>query len=292
MRGIVNAKAIYLAKPVYPIEAREGGAEGAVRVEITIDEDGNVISANAVSGHPLLKIASEEAARKTKFRISRRPDGQAVQATGVLVYKFAIEKASWSKIGYDLAILEKTPTLRSFSVPTISKAFQPEWANELELLEKIAEMKRAEIERQANAPEDNQPVFRRSIERKPDGGIVSSMRGEMRLPIPNPPTPERISVSQNLISSLQSRLGNDELSLWQFNLGVNLSKALEIYRNPNERSNAAQILRQFSQDAPQDAPAEILNELQKLIAIFEKGKPTMDTHNEIGRSLSAIFRSK
>ncbi len=198
VRGIVNAKAIYLAKPIYPIEAREAGAEGSVRVEITIDEKGNVISANTVSGHSLLKIASEEAARKTNFRITRNAEGQAVRATGVLVYKFAIEKASWSKIGYDLAILEKTPTLRSFSVPTISKAFQPEWTNELELLEKIAEMKRAEIERQANAPEDNQPVFRRSIERKPDGGIVSSMRGEMRLPILNPPTPERISVSQNL----------------------------------------------------------------------------------------------
>ncbi|MCA1624406.1 MAG: energy transducer TonB [Acidobacteria bacterium] len=292
VRGVVNAKAIYLAKPVFPIEAREAGAEGTVRVEITIDEDGNVISANAVSGHPSLKISSEEAARKTKFRITRNVDGQAIKATGVLVYKFTIERASWSKIGYDLALLEKTPTLKYFSFATIAKAFQPEWTNELELLEKIAQMKRAEVERQANASEDNQPVFRRSIVKKPDGSVSSSMTGEIRLPIPNPPTPEQISVSQILIFSLQSRLGNDELSLWQFNLGVNLSKALELYRNPNERSNAAQILRQFSQSAPQDASAEVLAELQKLIVIFEKGKPTMNTHNEIGRSLSAIFRSK
>jgi len=292
IRGAVNAKAIFLSKPIFTQEARNAGAEGAVRVEITIDEDGNVIAANAVSGHPLLKQPSEEAARRTKFRISRNAEGQAVKINGVLIYNFVIQKAGWSKIGYDLAIIEKIPTLKYLSVPTIAKAFQPEWTTESEMLEKIAEMKRAEVETQTKTPKDIQSLVREYTEKKPDGTIVKSMTGEKRLPIPNPPTPERISISQNLIASLQSRLGSDEIGLWQFNLGVNLSKALELYRNPNERSNAALILKQFYQNTPQNVSAEVLAELQKLIAIFERGKPTMDTHNEIGKSLSAIFRSK
>lgn len=291
VRGAVKNKGIYLAKPVYSNEAREAGAEGKVSVEITIDEEGNVTTANGVSGHPLLKTSSEDAARRTKFRILRDGGGQAVKSSGVLTYNFTIQKAGWSKIGYDLAILEKVPTLMNFSVPIIAKAFQPEWTNEIELLEKIAEMRRAEAGSQASAPPEIQFVSQ-TTEKKWNGMVVKSMMGEKRLPIPNPPTPERVSISQNLISSLQARLGNDEVSFWQFNLGVNLSKALWLYRNPKERLNAAQILRQSTDSAPSGAAAEVLIELQKLAAVFEREKPTMNTENEIGKSLSVIFKNK
>ncbi len=292
VRGAVKNKGIYLAKPVYSNEAREAGAEGKVSVEITIDEEGNVTTANGVSGHPLLKTSSEDAARRTKFRILRDGGGQAVKSSGVLTYNFTIQKAGWSKIGYDLAILERLPTLKNFSVPIISKAFQPEWTNELVLLEKIAEMKRAEDESPTVAPPETQFVLSPTTEKKWNGMVVKSAMGEKRLPIPNPPTPERVSISQNLISSLQARLGNDEVSFWQFNLGVNLSKALWLYRNPKERLNAAQILRQSTDSAPSGAAAEVLIELQKLAAVFEREKPTMNTENEIGKSLSVIFKNK
>ncbi len=43
--GVVNGKAITLAKPAYPAAARAVGAQGAVNVKVTIDEEGNVISA-------------------------------------------------------------------------------------------------------------------------------------------------------------------------------------------------------------------------------------------------------
>lgn len=292
VRGAVNSKAVYLPKPVYPNEAREAGAEGKVTVQITIDEDGNVISANALSGHSLLKNVSEETARRTKFRIARDAAGQAVQTNGVLAYSFAIQKAGWTKIGYDLAILAKAPTLRNFPAASIAKTFQPEWTQESEMLGKIAEMKSAEIETPVAAPINNRPFIRRDIQKMSNGSGVASMRMEVQLPILNPPTPERIAISQNLISSLQSRLGNDALSLWQFNLGVNLSKALWLFRNPVERSNAAQILRQTAENAPPNVTPEVLAELQKLIAVFARKTRAMETEGEIGKSLSVIFRSK
>jgi protein TonB len=40
---------------------------GEVQVEIVVDEEGNVVSARAVSGHPLLKDAAVQAASRWKF---------------------------------------------------------------------------------------------------------------------------------------------------------------------------------------------------------------------------------
>lgn len=288
--GNINRKAVYLAKPVYPREAREAGAEGAVKVQITIDEEGNVTAATAISGHPLLRSSSEQAALKTKFR-KVSINGEMPKTTGVLIYNFEIEKAGWVRIGYNLAVVQKAPTLIPFNVPSVAKAFQPDWTDEKILLEKLGEFRRAEIENLPNTKVEK-PVLQRSTEKRPDGTMQSSMSMQMRLPIPNPPTPERIAVAQNLIVFLQSRLASDELSLWQFNLGVNLGKALELYRNPNERINAAVILRQFADNAPSNVPAETLAELQKLIAIFEKGARTFETQNELAKALANLFKSK
>jgi len=85
--GVVNGKAINLVKPKYPPAAIAVRASGAVNVQVTIDEDGNVTSANALSGHQLLRAAAEQAARVSKFSptfLSR----QKVKVTGVIVYNF------------------------------------------------------------------------------------------------------------------------------------------------------------------------------------------------------------
>src|SRR5258705_7804948 len=56
--GVLNGKAISLPKPQYPPIARQAHASGTVVVQVTIDENGSVISAQAVSRHPLLQAAS------------------------------------------------------------------------------------------------------------------------------------------------------------------------------------------------------------------------------------------
>jgi periplasmic protein TonB len=70
-----------LVKPPYPPAAKAVRASGAVNVQVTIDENGNVISASAVSGHALLRGAAESAARASKFSPTML-SGQKVKVTG------------------------------------------------------------------------------------------------------------------------------------------------------------------------------------------------------------------
>ncbi len=85
--GVLNGKATNLVKPEYPPAARAVRASGAVNVQVLIDESGNVISASAVSGHPLLRSSAVNAARSSKFSPTML-SGQPVKVSGVIVYNF------------------------------------------------------------------------------------------------------------------------------------------------------------------------------------------------------------
>ena len=85
--GVLNGKATSLPKPPYPAAARAVRASGAVNVQVTINESGSVVSASAVSGHPLLRQAAEQAARGARFAPTLL-SGQPVSVTGVIVYNF------------------------------------------------------------------------------------------------------------------------------------------------------------------------------------------------------------
>lgn len=85
--GVLNGKTTSLPKPAYPAAARAVKASGAVNVQVTIDEQGNVISASAISGHPLLRQAAENAAREAKFSPTIL-QGNPVKVTGIIVYNF------------------------------------------------------------------------------------------------------------------------------------------------------------------------------------------------------------
>ncbi len=85
--GVINGKARNLVQPPYPAAAKAVRASGEVKVQVTIDEEGNVISASAVSGHPLLRAVAVSAARASKFSPTQL-SGQPVKVTGVIVYNF------------------------------------------------------------------------------------------------------------------------------------------------------------------------------------------------------------
>lgn len=78
--AILNDLAISLPKPGYPPAARAVKASGKVKVFVSIDARGNVVSAQAFSGHPLLKAFAEQAVRQAKFKPSAM--------TGTLVFDF------------------------------------------------------------------------------------------------------------------------------------------------------------------------------------------------------------
>jgi TonB family protein len=85
--GVLNGKAISLPKPPYPPAARAVRATGAVSVQVTVNEQGNVISAAAVNGHPLLRASAVQAARQAKFSPTTL-SGVPVKITGIIVYNF------------------------------------------------------------------------------------------------------------------------------------------------------------------------------------------------------------
>jgi len=88
--GVLNGKAISLPKPGYPPIAKAAHASGTVVVQVLIDENGSVVSASAVSGHPLLINAAVTAARQARFSPTKL-SGQPVKVTGVIQYNIVAQ---------------------------------------------------------------------------------------------------------------------------------------------------------------------------------------------------------
>jgi TonB family protein len=87
-REVLNGKTIDLPNAPYPEAARAVRAQGPVGVQITVNESGDVISATAVSGHPLLRASAVAAATRAKFS----PTGQPGNVIGILTYNFVMPK--------------------------------------------------------------------------------------------------------------------------------------------------------------------------------------------------------
>jgi TonB family protein len=88
--ALLNGKAVSKPQPAYPPEAKAARASGTVTVRILVDEEGKVIEAEAVSGHPLLLEAARTAAWHARFSptlVSGRP----VKVAGVITYNFVLQ---------------------------------------------------------------------------------------------------------------------------------------------------------------------------------------------------------
>lgn len=88
--GVLNGKATSLPQPTYPPIARAAHASGTVTVQVLVDEEGKVLTARAVSGHPLLQGAAAAAARQARFTPTKL-SGQPVKVSGVVIYNFAAQ---------------------------------------------------------------------------------------------------------------------------------------------------------------------------------------------------------
>lgn len=86
---VLVSKAISLPQPPYPPIAKQIGVQGAVNVQILVDEEGKVISAQAVTGHPTLLHAAKEAALRARFTPTVL-NGQPVKVQGVITYNFVL----------------------------------------------------------------------------------------------------------------------------------------------------------------------------------------------------------
>ncbi|HWS89487.1 MAG TPA: TonB family protein [Pyrinomonadaceae bacterium] len=91
--GVLNAKTVSKPLPAYPPIAKAANAQGTVSVQVVVDERGRVISARAVSGHPLLRQAAAAAARQAQFSPTLL-SGQPVRVSGVITYSFNLSAAA------------------------------------------------------------------------------------------------------------------------------------------------------------------------------------------------------
>lgn len=88
--GILNGRVIDKPAPSYPPIAKAARAQGVVTVRVVADECGNVVSAQAVGGHPLLQQAAVQAARQARLApVLLR--GESVKVSGLLTYNFVLE---------------------------------------------------------------------------------------------------------------------------------------------------------------------------------------------------------
>jgi len=87
--GSLIAYATRQTQPVYPPAARSMRTTGVVKVELTVDEDGNVVEVQHTSGPSLLQTAAADAVKRWKFRPFTR-DGQPVKATGFVNFNFSL----------------------------------------------------------------------------------------------------------------------------------------------------------------------------------------------------------
>ena len=85
--NILNGRALKLVIPNYPAIATKAHASGTVFVTVVIDEEGKVIAAKAISGHPLLWAASVQAAKDSLFSPTLLDD-KPVKVTGAIQYNF------------------------------------------------------------------------------------------------------------------------------------------------------------------------------------------------------------
>jgi len=84
---ISPSTAVKMTTPTYPQAALRSGISGTVKVELSIDEEGNVTEAKAIDGHQFLRMSAEDAARRTKFKPAMY-DGKPIKSKGYIVYNF------------------------------------------------------------------------------------------------------------------------------------------------------------------------------------------------------------
>lgn len=91
--GVLQGSAVKRAEPTYPPLAKAARISSTVVVEVTVGEDGLVLTATALSGHPLLKDAAVSAARLWQFSPTVL-SGKPIKVIGTLTFNFGLDDSS------------------------------------------------------------------------------------------------------------------------------------------------------------------------------------------------------
>jgi len=84
---IVKGESLRRVQPDYPTSARAARQSGMVAVEVSINDHGDVVAAQALTGPVLLRDAAVAAARRWKFKPATR-DGQPISSVSTITFNF------------------------------------------------------------------------------------------------------------------------------------------------------------------------------------------------------------
>jgi TonB family protein len=240
---VVNGKAVSLPKPHYPRAARIANISGNVVVQLTIDEQGNVISATAKSGPCLLIAAAEAAAMLAKFTPTTL-GGHPVKVTGVITYNFAPADAG-RKSGLPTSINLELVSLGAMLTLSRDTNADPAWES----------TKRKAIRDLPLSDDEAKAFDMLSIETE------GSKRAQ--------------AIDEVLALSRKKMTG---IAAWKFELGVTLGEILSETEkgSGNERIDEQPVrdrlsrIKRMLSTVPDDFPPEVLARLNWLTSFSEK----------------------
>lgn len=296
--GVLNGKALKLVTPSYPKEAKDANADGAVLIQVTIDVQGNVMSAEAVSGHPLLREVSAQAALLSKFPPTLLQD-QPVKVNGVIVYNFVLGMP-FMRIGFELALAQKNPAPEEFPLASLSGTLPRYWTEEL------ADLKKLESFTVKKPAEEEKPVEKEKPAEKNEGKYIVSAeqnvnRGEILKAPPltatnlgkisgsasspgvilNNKIPEAVETLKNVQAKLDSRLSPNQRILWFFRAGRVLgSIKAEIDSADRRKENLADLDR-LLKNVPSGISETAVKKLREVAEFSQKTAFDAKTKDEL-----------
>ena len=273
--GVLNGKAISLPKPPYPPAARSVGASGPVAVQVLIDVNGEVISASAVSGHPLLRGAAVEAARAAKFSPTML-SGVPVKVSGVITYNF-VGALQLARIAFLISHAQQTSTFDAYSAPD-SLAYQlpSDWHQEKEILMALTfEEQKVEEKKPAVALDDSSDQPRRDTNRYTIKGDINysaapiSSAGKLDV--------KSVAALRNLNELIKARAAAHERTAWVFEVGSAIGKLVADAEDGTELQSHCSELESLINRAPAGITEYSLGEMREFVESCQKGidKPSL-----------------
>lgn len=298
--GVVNGKARLLAKPVFPPAARAVRAEGAVSVQVVIDEQGDVVSATAVSGHPLLRQAAEQAAQASKFSPTKL-QGQAVRVTGIIVYNFILP-VPFIQLGYELAAAEKSLSIDKSRVAAIAGSFPRNW-EERDDLEKLNLYLDEKTVKENKSDEPSKPkstaddaVATQTLQAEAYKGNVLTVQG-----VSSSSTPldviykldaDAVEAVRQLQTKIANRLRVNDKIFWSFKLGAALGKLkTEIENGEKTQSNIAELT-QLQASAPAGIPESATTKVLEIVELVRQSATTAAKNEKLLKLIDELRSSR
>src|SRR5262249_29660809 len=102
--SVLQGSATRKVKPDYPAIARAARKSGAVKVQITVNERGEVTNAQAISGRKILRDAAIKSAKQWRFKPTEL-SGKPVKTQGVITFNFTPGKKASSSAAVPLTPL-------------------------------------------------------------------------------------------------------------------------------------------------------------------------------------------